>query len=174
MKVLEIGPRRTPKAHLIPGWEEAEVLTMDVVAENEPDIVCDAREIPEELHEQFDGVLASHVLEHFGWWLGDNILVEWTKLLKSGGEMHIIVPSAEWAGRQLLAEDPSPGVLAHLYGGNDGEFDRHKTMYTMRLLRQHFSSAGLEARNANTGQYNIGVKNVGYVAAQHYVMGVKP
>lgn len=172
-KVLEIGPEKAPKANLIPGWEEAEVLTLDVLPDYEPDILCNADDIPAQWDESFDGVLASHVLEHFGFWYTGIVLEKWIRLLKPGGELHIVVPSAEWAARQILSEGPSYATFPHLFGSHINEYQMHKSAFTMRLLRVEFEKAGLLTRRATTGQYNISVNGEAYVAEQHYIMGVK-
>lgn len=145
---------------------------MDVVEDHEPDIVCNARDVPEEYWGQFDGVFASHVLEHFEWWEQDAILKHWTELLKPGGELHIVVPSLEWAARVILSENPILGVLPHLYGGGVDIYDIHRTGYTMLLLRKYFESAGIAVREAKTMPYWISVLGNPVQAEQHYVWGV--
>lgn len=178
MLVLEIGGERTPQAHMIPGWEEAEIMTLDIDPEFSPDILSDAKDIPEEWYGKFDGVFAAHVLEHFGFWEYQQVLEEWKKLLKVGGELHIVVPSAEWAARQILSENPSWATMPHLFGSHTNEWQVHKSTYTMVLLRKAFDNLGLGVQRARTGAYQItitGGDGVGRVlkAEQHYVMGVK-
>ena len=174
MRVLEIGAEKAPKANLIPGWEDAEVLTLDVLPDYEPDILCNADDIPAQWNENFNGILASHVLEHFGFWRTEEILKKWMLLLKPGGELHIVVPSAEWAARQILSEQPSLATFPHLFGSHINEYQMHKSAFTMRLLRRVFEGAGLETRRAVTGQYNISVNGTAFVAEQHYAFGIKP
>jgi predicted SAM-dependent methyltransferase len=172
MKVLEIGPNIRPQAHVI--WPDAEIVTIDALEELKPDIVHDVRTMPEDLFGQFDGLLASHVLEHFHWHKTVYILAEWAKVLKEGGELHIVVPSLEWACRQILSEQPSPAALPHLFGGQTNEFDVHFTGFTMRKLRADFAKAGLKVEIARSGEYTIRIGDDETKAMQHYVMGRKP
>src|SRR5689334_24993695 len=99
--ILEIGANLKPQAQFIPGWENAKILTMDVDEKMNPDILGDAADMPPELYDKLDGLLASHVLEHFSYWKTDNILSGWLKCVKEGGEIHILVPSLEWAAREV-------------------------------------------------------------------------
>lgn len=173
MKILEIGAERKPQAALIPGWEKAEMLTLDVDPEFDPDILCNASDIPDKWDEQFDGVFASHVLEHFGFWEFPDILTGWKKLLKTGGELHIVVPSAEWAARQLLSENPSFAVMPHLYGSHINEWQAHKSVFTMLLLRKAFDDLDLAVFRARTGTYHLSVNGAVMEAEQHYIAGAK-
>ena len=178
MKVLEIGAGGLPKAQIIPGWEEAEIETLDMDKQWKPTYLCDAFDIPEELAGQYDGVLASHVLEHFGWWETEDILVSWAKLLKPEGELHIVVPSLEWAGRAILSESIPLCLMPHLFGGHDTEWNGHKSMFHMRTLRYQMELAGLHVERARTGAYKISVydgegKKHIMPAEEHYVMGRK-
>ena len=180
LKVLEIGPSNHPQARFIPGWEDAEHFTLDAMWDEniegwaKPDILCDAADIPEEHWGKFDGVFSSHVLEHFPWYVGSNVLQHWTELLKPGGAMHVVVPSLEWAAREILSENPTPAIFPHLYAGQTNEYDIHKTGFTMLLLRKYFEEAGLMVRTARTGTYTIVVLGEPMPSEQHYIMGVKP
>lgn len=174
MKILEIGPERTPQADKIPGWEDAEVLTLDIDPEFEPDILCDAADIPDKWHGEFDGVLASHVLEHFPYNDIQGVVDEWARLLKGGGQLHIVVPSLEWAARQILIEDTSPALFPHMYGSQINEYQVHMSGFTMRLLRLKMAKADLMVQRARTGDYDISINGKVFQARQHYVMGVKP
>jgi len=178
MKVLEIGAGHLPKAKYIPGWEEAEILTLDADKQHKPDILADAGEIPEEWYGKFDGVLASHVLEHFGYWESVAILEHWGQALKEEGELHIIVPSLEWVGRAVLSEQLPMSVFPHLFGGHETEWNGHKSMFTMRLLRNYVERAGFGTVAARTGLYAIMVtdehgKEHKMQAEEHYVKAIK-
>jgi len=54
-----------------------------------PDLVADIRHLPLD-DGVADSLFASHVLEHFGW--DEPVLEEWHRVLKSGGEIVVIVP----------------------------------------------------------------------------------
>jgi len=172
--VLEIGANLKPQAGFIPGWEGAKVVTLDVDQNMNPDVLGDAADMPPEMYEKFDGLLASHVLEHFSYWKTDEILKGWIKCLKDGGELHILVPSLEWAAREVLSENPSPAVYAQLYAGQVNQWDVHLTGFTMRKLRALFEQCGINVDTAKTGIYHVRVGTVGeFEAMQHYIAGVK-
>ena len=181
LRVLEIGGQPKPQAQDNPAWKDAEILhlnaTDDYGIEGDfppPDIMCDAADIPEEHWGTFDAVFASHVLEHFHWALGSSVLAHWAELLVPGGEIHVIVPSLEWAARGILSEKMPMSVMPHLFAGQVTEYDVHKTGYTMLLLRAYFAEAGLQVTFAQTLPYAIGVLGQVMTAEQHYVIGTKP
>lgn len=172
--ILEIGANVKPQARYVAGWEGAKVLTLDVDEKQEPDIVADASNMPGELHGKLDGLLASHVLEHFSYWNTERVLQGWVDCLKPGGELHILVPSLEWAARQVLSESPSPAMYAQLYAGQVNQWDVHFTGFTMRKLRQLFERVGVSCQVARTAPYHIRVGTLGeFPADQHYVAGIK-
>lgn len=172
--VVEVGPNVKPQARFIPGWESAKVVTVDVDEKMNPDIIADAENLPAEMTGKFDGFLASHVLEHFSYWKTEKVLQGWVNCLKDGGELHILVPSLEWAAREVLSERPSPAVYAQLYAGQVNQWDVHLTGFTMRKLRQLMDIAGISVHTAKTGVYHVRVGSLGeFEAHQHYIAGVK-
>ena len=171
MKVLEIGGQPLPKAQVI--WPDAAVEHMNIDKDFEPDHLCDAANPPEKLNEQFDAVFASHILEHVPYFQAGPVIGKWKNLLKTGGELHVIVPSLEWAARQALSPKPSPAMLPHLFAGLTTPYDVHNVMFTMPFLRQLFQLNGFHVKRARTGPYVIMVNDVEYEADQHYVMGEK-
>lgn len=175
--VVEIGANIKPQARFVEHWKdenEVRVLTLDIDPEQKPDIVADAGDMPPELYGKLDGILASHVLEHFSYWRTLHVLEGWVKCLKDGGELHVLVPSLEWAARQILSESPSPAVYAQLYAGQVNQWDVHLTGFTMRKLRQLFEKIGLSVHTARTGVYHVNVGDQGiFPAEQHYIVGVK-
>jgi predicted SAM-dependent methyltransferase len=172
LKILEIGAGPKPQAQLI--WPDADIETLDINPEFKPTYLYDAETMPEELYEKYDALLASHVLEHFVNWKTAPVLKEWIKVVKiNTGQVHVVVPSFEWAAEQALSEHPSKGTLPHLFGGNINEWDTHKTAFTMRHLRVLFDYCGLAVIRARTGPYNINAYGEVVVAEQHYVCGVR-
>lgn len=172
--VLEIGANVKPQAQYVPSFSGAKIVTLDVDEKQHPDIVADAANMPATLYNKLDGLLASHVLEHFSYWNTEKVLEGWVKCLKDGGELHLLVPSLEWAAREVLSENPSPAVYAQLYAGQVNQWDVHYTGFTMRKLRQLMDKVGINCHTAKTGVYHIRVGSLGeFEAHQHYIAGVK-
>lgn len=178
MNIVEIGANIKPQAHVIPYWKEARVLTVDIDPKQNPDIVADASNLymalPEELRGKLDGVFASHVLEHFSYWDTERVLTNWKDCLREGGELHVVVPSWEWAAREVLSEKPSPALLGHSFAGQVNTWDVHLCMFTMRNLRRIFEKIGLSVIRARTGEYSLAIGHPDNIhkAEQHYIVGV--
>jgi predicted SAM-dependent methyltransferase len=171
MLVLEIGANIKPQAKYV--WENATIETMDADAAQNPTYVNDARKMPEHLYGKFDAVFASHVLEHIPYWEAHAALIEWGKVIKPGGELHIVVPSLEWAAEQILSEKPSKAIMPHLFAGLTTAWDVHLSGYTMRNLRSYMEIAGYRVIRARSGPYTLLVDKVPHEAEQHYVAGIK-
>lgn len=165
--VLEIGANVKPQAQLI--WPNAAITTLDADPQFKPDIVGDARELSKALQgRRFDAIFASHVLEHIPWWQTDVVLKDWVACLNPGGSLHIVVPSLEWAARQILSERPSHALIPHMYAGVTTAWDVHVAGFTMRLLRAKLEKAGLAVMRARTGAYQILIGGEPMEAEQHY------
>lgn len=167
--ILEIGPNVKPQAQDL--YPEAKILTMDIDKKMKPDIVMDAGKI--NFKDKFDGILASHVLEHFPYWEVTTVLTRWKDALVPGGQLHIIVPSWEWTARNILAEEPSPALFGHTFAGLVNEWDVHKCMFTMRHLRALFEKIGMNVITAKTSKYTLLISGQPQKADQHYVVGEK-
>ena len=168
--VLEIGANVKPLAQMI--YPKDKIVTLDVDESQKPTIVGDAAKMPEELLGQLDGLFASHVLEHFSYWHTEDVLNGWKACLKPGGELHVCVPSWEWAAREVLSERPSPALLGHSFAGQVNQWDVHLMMFTMRNLRRLFEKIGLSVTKAKTGEYSISISGNIFKAEQHYICGV--
>lgn len=174
--VVEIGGNIKPQAMYVPDWKDAKILSVDIDPEQKPDIVADAaglyETLPEEYRGNLDGVFASHVLEHFSYYRTVPVLENWKKCLKEGGQLHVLVPSWEWAAREVLSENPSPALLGHSFAGQVNQWDVHYMMFTMRNLRRLFEKVGLSVIRARTGEYVLNTTAGLQKAEQHYIVGI--
>lgn len=171
---VEIGANQKPQAQFIDEWKGAKILTLDIDVKQNPDIRADAASMPVQLKGKLDGLLASHVLEHFSYWKTEQVLKGWIDCLKPEGTLHILVPSLEWAAREVLSERPSPAVYAQLFAGQVNEWDEHLTGFTMRGLRAIMERCGIQVHTARTGVYHLRVGDLGeFEALQHYIAGSK-
>jgi ubiquinone/menaquinone biosynthesis C-methylase UbiE len=76
---------------ILDGWVNCDI-ARDPEAEKEPEILCDAKQIPLE-DECADVLQAIHLFEHFYRWQIDDVLKEWKRLLKPGGLLILELPN---------------------------------------------------------------------------------
>lgn len=114
------------------------VIRFDGRADVSPDVMCSLFKMPETYYDRFDVVHARHTLEHFSRKEAPEVVTEWTKLLKIGGQLVIRVPNVLWALQRLTDETTEPGLrgyaFAQIWGGQDYEYDFHKNGFTARKL----------------------------------------
>ena len=96
-KLLNIGAGPVPSPATYRGWD---VVTLDIDASVQPDIVLDARELPTLPAGGYDAVYASHVLEHFAEHDIERVLWGFYHVLTPQGFADIRVPDA----RAVMAE----------------------------------------------------------------------
>lgn len=89
-----------------------------------------------------DCVRASHVLEHFPHKQIPDVLKEWTRVLKPGGELKIAVPNFEWIAENYVAGQPI-NTQGYVMGGQVDEADFHKATFDKRFLANQLAAAGL-------------------------------
>lgn len=171
-KVLNVGGNS--KDILIPeqydGWEH---VLLDIDANGNPDIVCDARELTDLSQAQFDSIYCSHNLEHYYAHDVKKVLAGFFHVLKDDGFVYIRVPDMGEvmkivARRDLDIEDflyESPSgpiaVIDIIYGyrkeiersGHD--FYAHKTGFTQKSLLTTLHTAGFPIVFINCGQLEI-------------------
>jgi predicted SAM-dependent methyltransferase len=122
--------------------DEGEVISFDIREDVHPDVICDVRYLPVP-NETFDIVFSSHTLEHFGWVSVDKVLKEWSRILKIGGELRIVVPNARYAAQRVLEDKIHPYDFWVFYGEQDYPKNFHGTMFTPNLLRDLVASIGV-------------------------------
>lgn len=127
-------------------------INIDISANGKPDVVATAQNLPF-ADNSFSIVRASHVLEHIP---QDQIiptLLEWKRVLHEDGELHIAVPDAEVAFKEIVdgqtpkgspsisfAESTAPLTQIFGLGYNSSSTDdrwRHRTIFNYELL-EHF------------------------------------
>jgi predicted SAM-dependent methyltransferase len=122
--------------------EDGEVVSFDIREDMKPDVVCDVRYLPVP-DQTFDIVFSSHTLEHFGWTSVDKVLKEWTRTLKVGGELRIVVPNLRYVAQRLLDDTMLPPDYWVLYGEQDYPKNFHACGFTPKTLTALVESMGV-------------------------------
>lgn len=139
--------------------DEGTVVSFDIREDVHPDVVCDVGKklpIPDET---FDIVFSSHTLEHFGWRVVDNILKEWSRILKVGGELRLVVPNMRHVAKRFLDDTIAPTDYWVAWGEQDYAKNFHAVGFTPNTLRGLVHSLGREHGQDDKGIYeNIQIR----------------
>lgn len=143
-------------------FEGYEITRVDIREDVNPDYRCDVRQLPFG-DESYDAIFSSHVLEHFSRQEHIQVMKEWLRVVKTGGEVFIVVPSIKWAADVLAQSEISPEDEMHMmnvfYGGQTNPYDFHKVGFTPSSLRTLFESLNITVTDITEGpKYNITIK----------------
>jgi SAM-dependent methyltransferase len=186
IRFLEIGPG----SKRVDGFE-----TLNLFRNGRTDYVADASKPLRFATGTFDGIYASHILEHVPWYIADRVLTEWIRVLKPGGFLEIWVPDALKIAKAFCAAEES-GEKEYLedgwsrfneerdsarwfcgrmfsYGdgsGNMNHFNYHRGALSERYLRKLLADCGLRDVRKMTREecrgYDHGWINLGMVGVK--------
>jgi predicted SAM-dependent methyltransferase len=89
-------------------------------------------------------IRASHLLEHFPRGQVADVLKEWVRVLKPGGELKIAVPDFDFIVKEYSnGHRHDPLIEAYLFGGQVDADDYHKAFFNEDKLKRLLESAGL-------------------------------
>jgi predicted SAM-dependent methyltransferase len=145
-----------PEAHwwnFGPGYN---VDRVDIRDECNPDYRCDLRRLPFN-EDEYDVVFSSHTLEHFARDEVDEVLTEWTRIMKPTGEMTLIVPDLTWAAQQIINAKGRVSQDSYnvLYGSQEYRENFHKVGFTLAILKKHLTRHGLTVTHHANNEYNL-------------------
>ena len=112
-KNLEIGSGGNPQ----PGYIHTD-LYVDGNTRRLVDIVCDARSLPFP-DGDFDNILMFGVFEHFSYSEAQEVLLEVSRVLKTGGTFRFDVPDFDWFIKAYLSGGIDPNTSRQLDGVRD-------------------------------------------------------
>lgn len=92
-------------------------------------------------------------------------------LVKNGGEVWVTVPSAEYAGLQIVKNEPDP-IAQYVLFGQDGDPPRH-AMFTLKWLRELMESGGLITRKASLGGQSMTYNGKEITVPQNVWIGMR-
>lgn len=123
------------------------------------DIVCELHDIVKYVEKgSCERIEFTHALEHFPQKETVSLLSMIRELLAPGGELYIEVPNFEWHAKILL-EGRERDAVYYAFGGQEDEYDLHKTGFTETILREDLENAGFQ---------NIKIFNQSSLIAQAY------
>jgi len=125
------------------------------------EIVADARKIPLD-DNSVEKLVAYHVLEHFMWHEGENILREWCRVIKPNGIIELGLPNLDnilkiyncqddsWKNDKGLNLDSQPynagtdkwELLNHLLWGSSAKYNQHHAGWTYDALEKRLRQVG--------------------------------
>ena len=107
------------------------------------DLVFDCTKIPMD-DNSVDEIRAYHLLEHFNFMEGQNVLTEWHRALKRGGRLHLEVPDLLETCKEFVnqTEDKRIILYSHFFGYDWEPGQAHKFLYTETQLFWQLSKIG--------------------------------
>lgn len=119
-------------------------VTVDISADQNPDIVADIRDLSPIETDSCDEIVAGAVLEHIDWPDGFLALSEFARVLKIGGILKVSVPDMDLMVRMLLSGDSAWHIMGLVYGvgGRENTFEQHRYGYTVGMLVDVFETLG--------------------------------
>jgi predicted SAM-dependent methyltransferase len=129
-----------------PDWK-----ILDIEMRPEVDYVGDANDLSQFADESIDTIYASHVLEHFYYELGNELLFtlsEWYRVLKPDGQLMISVPDLFTICSLYITPDLSVDdrfiLMQVIFGGQTNQFDVHKVGFDEEILAVYLRDIGFE------------------------------
>lgn len=116
---------------ILKGW-----INLDIMAIEGIDMQSDAKYLPFK-SEVFDELYCSHIIEHFDFLQGFEVLSEWKRVLKTGGKLVIETPDFLGLCHRFIkeSEEGRVNLYAHIFGNPWSPTNMHKFLYTTSQLR---------------------------------------
>lgn len=108
------------------------------------DYACDIYDITKHVEDgSCDKIEMTHALEHFAKIETQKILKLIHRLLKPGGQVYIEVPNFQWHA-ELARTGRDRDAIHYCFGGQEDEYDFHKTGFTPTILTEELANAGFK------------------------------
>lgn len=119
-------------------------LNIDLYSDDSSVIYMDARKLLF-ADSSVDEILAMDILEHFSHRETSQVLAEWARVLKSGGILHLRVPSLELQIKAYQRGDWDADVASiMLFGGQRTPGDFHATAFDKKSIKRYLQKAGFQ------------------------------
>jgi glycosyltransferase involved in cell wall biosynthesis/predicted SAM-dependent methyltransferase len=122
-------------------------INIDLYSDNPSVIYMDIRhlELPDN---STDLILASDILEHFSHREVDNVLDEWARVLKPGGELIVRCPSLKLQMKAYWNGIWDADIASYMiFGGQTNPGDFHSIGFDEQSIRKHLSQAGFDVHS---------------------------
>jgi len=117
------------------------------------DLVCRVEVLPF-ADNSVESLLASHIIEHFSYRAIDDVLAEWYRVLRPGGEILIITPNFAY-----IAHGYAEGWMDYaesrnrMFGGQDYSGNYHYTMFDSLHMGKALEKTGFKNVRDVTSDY---------------------
>lgn len=146
---LNLGCNKT----YIPGF-----LNVDINKEFGADIVTNVKDLSMFESGSICELYASNILEHFPHTETLDVLKEWSRVLKTGGKLHISVPDFDFCIDFYIKTNRAlqPWLVNYMYGDQKGPQEFHQTPFNWSHLRDLLDKAGFsQAKRVHDLPYGI-------------------
>lgn len=136
MKRLHLGSGRKR----IPGY-----LNVDIDVSTRPDVVAIMNDLCQVETNSVEAIYACHVLEHTHRGTVQEVLEEWHRVLKPGGELRVAVPDFGTIVTLYLDGVHLERLWGLLYGGGKTPWDDHRVIFDYETLCLYLQKAGFHS-----------------------------
>lgn len=126
-------------------------LNIDLNDFHKPDLIADVTKLDMLPNNYFEEILAYDILEHIERTRTIDVLMEWNRILKINGILHLQVPSlidlAELLKQNQDNISKSTELIQACFGTQNYTGDFHYTSFTRQLLTHQLSESGYKIQN---------------------------
>jgi len=136
-------------------WNTQGYLNVDIRKTVTVNVVCDLSKTLPWDDNSVDEIWAESIIEHIP--MGADyvntirVLIEWNRVLKSGGLLTLKIPDLKALCR-MYPEDTST-VISYLYGGQDYPENTHVAGFSIKSLKEIFEKTNFNFSGANKPDY---------------------
>ena len=116
--------------NVIPGF-----INCDLYAKNDFISQIDAKRLPF-IDSSIDKIYACHILEHFYRYEVCDVLMEWNRVLKKGGELYVAVPDFESVVNHYVKHHDIKILQGLLNGGQNCDWNKHLVSFDFKYLEE--------------------------------------
>lgn len=120
-------------------------INVDIREDVNPDVVENAFELYSFKEDSVDLIYCSHMFEHLKKMEAEQALVNWNRVLKTGGILRLSVPDFEATCKRYLATGNIKEVTNLVCGSQKHDFDFHYAIYDKSNMTELLKSFGFDS-----------------------------